>query len=73
MDPKGSLPHSQGPATLPYSEPDQSSLCPHPTSWRYIFNVFCPLRLGRPSGLFISGFPTKTPYSTVLTLYTCYV
>jgi len=25
MEPKGSLPHSQVPATCPYSEPDQSS------------------------------------------------
>jgi len=32
MEPEGSLPHSQVPATCPYPEPDQSSSRPHPTS-----------------------------------------
>ena len=30
MEPEGSLPHSQEPATCPYPEPDQSSPCPTP-------------------------------------------
>ena len=29
MEPEGSLPHSQSPATCPYPEPDQSSHYPH--------------------------------------------
>jgi len=29
MEPEGSLPHSQVPATYPYPEPDLSSPCPH--------------------------------------------
>jgi hypothetical protein len=29
MEPEGSLPHSQEPATCPYPEPAQSSSCPH--------------------------------------------
>jgi len=29
MQPEGSLPHSQVPATCPYPEPDLSSPCPH--------------------------------------------
>jgi hypothetical protein len=29
MEPEGSLPHSQEPATCPYPEPYQSSPCPH--------------------------------------------
>jgi len=29
MEPEGSLPHSQVPATCPYPEPDQSSPHPH--------------------------------------------
>ena len=29
MEPEGSLPHSQEPATCPYPKPDQSSPCPH--------------------------------------------
>jgi len=46
---------------------------PHPTSWRSILIISSRLRLGLPSGLFPSGFPTKTLYSPLLslTLATC--
>ena len=30
--PKGLLPHSQEPATYPYSDPDQASPSPHPNA-----------------------------------------
>jgi len=36
MVPENLLPHSQEPATCPYPEPEQSSTCPNPTSWRSI-------------------------------------
>ena len=39
------------------------STYPHPTSWRSILILSTHLRLGLPSGLFPSGFPTKTLYS----------
>ena len=68
MEPEGSLPHSQVPATCPYPEPDQSSPCQHPTSWRSILIVFSLLRLGLPSGFFCSGFPTETLYTSLLSL-----
>jgi len=39
------------------------SIPPHPTSWRCILKSSYHLRLGLPSGLFPSGFPTKTLYT----------
>ena len=36
---------------------------PHPSSWRSILILFTHLRLGLPSGLFPSGFPSKTLYT----------
>jgi len=67
VEPEGSLPHSQVPATCPYPEPAQSSLYPpHPTSWSSIFILPFHLCLGLPSGLFSSCFPTKTLYMPLL-------
>ena len=42
------------------------SMPPHPTSWRSILILYSYLCLGLPSGLFSSGFPTKTLYSPPL-------
>jgi hypothetical protein len=39
------------------------SIHPHPVSWRSIIILFTHLRLGLHSGLFPSGFPTKTLYT----------
>jgi len=66
MEPEGSLPHSQVPATCLYPGPARSTpYPPHPTTWRSILILSSHLRLGRPNDLFPSGLPTKprnTPF-----------
>ena len=48
--------------SLSCASPIQSTY-PHTTSWRSILILSTHLRLGLPSGLFPSGFPTKTLYA----------
>ena len=48
--------------SLSWANPIQPTY-PHPTSWRSILILSTHLRLGLPSGLFPSGFPTKTLYT----------
>ena len=48
--------------SLSCASPNQSTY-PHPTSWTSILILSTHLPLGLPSGLFPSGFPTKTLYT----------
>ena len=48
--------------SLSWASPIQST-CPQPTSWRSILILSTHQRLGLPSGLFPSGFPTRTLYA----------
>ena len=48
--------------SLSWASPIQS-VYTHPTSWRSILIFFTHLRLGLPSGLFPSGFPSKNLYN----------
>ena len=67
MKREGSLPQSQVPATCPHPETDRPpSKFPHPTSWRSILILSSHIRLGLPSGLVPSGFPTETLYTLLL-------
>ena len=50
--------------SLCWASPIQS-IYPHPTSWRSILILSTHLRLGLPSGLFPSDFPTKTLYTSL--------
>ena len=47
---------------LSWASPIQS-IYPHPTSWRSILILSTHLRLGLPSSVLPSGFPTKTLYT----------
>jgi hypothetical protein len=61
--PEGSSPISQESATGPYPEPTGSTLHPQPISLRSILILPYHVCLDLPSGLFPSGFPTKTLYT----------
>ena len=72
MEPENSKPRLHVPATCPYPEPDQSSPCPNiPLPERSIL-ILSPLP-GLSSGLFPSGFPTKTLYTPLLSPHTRYM
>ena len=49
------------------------SMPSHLTSWRSILILFSHLRLGLPSGLFPSDFPTETLYTPLYSPHTCYM
>ena len=66
MEPEGSLPLSRVPATCNYPETDRSSPCSPYHFLSIHLNISCHLRLGLPSGLFPSGFPTKILHSNFL-------
>jgi hypothetical protein len=73
MEPEGSLPHSQEPATYSYSHPDISIHAPYPTFPRSVLILSSHLSLVLPCSLHHSGFPTNFMYALLLSpiLATC--
>jgi hypothetical protein len=62
-EPEGPSPCTQEPTTGPYPEPTESTAPPPPLKLMSLIAILIPcshLPLGLPSGLFPSGFPTKT-------------
>jgi len=75
MESENLLPHFKVFGIYCYPKSDRfQSLLPHPTSWRFVLILCYHLRLGLPSGLFPSGFSTKTLYEYTYTfpLYVLY-
>jgi hypothetical protein len=63
MQPADSLPHSQELCIFPYPWPDQS--IPQPSLYLQDLHVTIHLRLGLPSDLFLSGFPTSNLHAVL--------
>ena len=66
MEPEDSLPHSQVQANCPCPESHHPVHALMPYILKIHLNIILHLRLGLPTGLFPSGFPTKTLYTPVL-------
>jgi len=64
MEPEGSLPHLQVPATCPYPEPDESSTPTH--FFKIHLNIYPPIYAWVFQVVFPLGFPIKTPYAPFL-------
>ena len=72
MELEGSLPHSQVRRNLSLSWASSiQPILPHPTSWRSVLVLSSHLRLGLPSGLSPSGFPTKTLHIPRIYMASC--
>ena len=69
MEPEGSSPHSQEPATCPYPEPGWSSACPPPNLSRVHFNIILPSTPGSFKWAPSLRFPHKNNYIIIFLLY----
>jgi hypothetical protein len=73
MEPEGSLPHSQQPATYPYPEPARST--PHPTSHflKIHLNIILPSTPGSPKWPISLRFPYQNPVNASPLPNACYM
>ena len=66
MEPEGSSPHLQVPATCPYPEPEQSSPCPLSHILKIQLHIILPATPGSPKWPLSPRFPTKTQHTFLL-------
>jgi len=64
MGPEGSLPFHNSPPLVRILSQINSFHVSHTISWKFMLILSSHPRTGFPSGLFPSGFPTKTLYAT---------
>jgi len=73
MEPEGSLPHSQVPASCPYPEPARSSSYTTSHFLKVHLNIILPLRPGSPKLSISLRFPHQNPVYASPLPYTCYM
>jgi hypothetical protein len=71
MEPEGSLPHSQQPATCSCPEPDQSTL--RPILFKFRFNIFLPSMPISFKCTLPFWLPYRNPLCISLLPYACYI
>ena len=73
MEPEGSLPHSQLPATCPYPQPARSSPCPTSLFLKIHLNIILPSKPGSTKWFPSLWFPHQNPAYTSPVLHTRYM
>jgi hypothetical protein len=72
MEPEGSLPDSQAPATCPYAEPDRSNPCPPSHFLKIHFNIILSPTLRSSKWSLSLKFLHQNPVHTALSPYVLY-
>ena len=73
MEPDGSLPPLQEPATCPYPEPDKSSACPTAHFLKMHLNIILSSKPGSSKWSLSLRFPHQNPVGTSFLPHACYM